>query len=71
MVDLIVMRKSGSKINAEDIFGPDQDPPIPYHCVKVDGLWFAILFTDFIDAAMFSKFEEPRKIFRIGIPDSV
>ncbi len=61
MVDLIVMRKNGSKINAEDIFGPDQDPPIPYHCVKVDGLWFAILFTDFIDAAMFSKFEEPRK----------
>lgn len=61
MVDLIVMRKKGSKINAEDIFGPDQDPPIPYHCVKVEGLWFAILFTDFIDEDMFSKFEEPRK----------
>ena len=61
MVDLIVMRKNGSNVKAEDIFGPDQDPPIPYHCVKVDGLWFAILFTDFIDVNMFSKFEEPRK----------
>ena len=61
MVDLIVMRKSGSKITAEDIFGPDQEPPIPYHCVKIDNIWFVILFTDFIDTDMFSKFEEPRK----------
>ncbi|MBP5451481.1 MAG: hypothetical protein J6Y16_04515 [Treponema sp.] len=61
MVDLIVMRKNGSSVSAEDVFGPDQDPPIPYHCIKVDGLWFAILFTDFIDVDVFSKFEEPRK----------
>ena len=61
MVDLIVMRKKGSAIKAEDVFGPDQDPPIPYHCVKIDGIWFAILFTDFIDADRFSQFEEPRK----------
>lgn len=61
MVDLIVMRKKGSSVTAEDIFGPDQDPPIPYHCVKVDGLWYAILFTDFIDIEMFSHFDEPRK----------
>ena len=61
MVDLIVMRKNGNQVTAEDIFGPDQDPPIPYHCVKIDNIWFAILFTDFIDIDMFSKFEEPRK----------
>ena len=61
MVDLIVMRKKGSTITAEEIFGPDQDPPIPYHCVKINNTWFAILFTDFIDTEMFSKFEEPRK----------
>ena len=61
MVDLIVMRKKGSSITAEDVFGPDQDPPIPYHCVKANGTWFAILFTDIIDAEKFSKFEEPRK----------
>lgn len=61
MVDLIVMRKKGSTITAEDVFGPDQDPPIPYHCVKAFGTWFAILFTDFIDVEKFSQFEEPRK----------
>ena len=61
MVDLIVMRKNGSKITAEDIFGPDQDPPIPYHCIKFQDVWFEILFTDFIDAETFSKYEEPRK----------
>ena len=53
MVDLIVMRKEGSSITAEEIFGPDQDPPIPYHCVKCDNVWFAILFTDFIDTNKF------------------
>ena len=61
MVDLIIMRKKGSTITAEEIFGPNQDPPIPYHCVKIDNIWFAILFTDFIDTDMFSKFEEPRR----------
>ena len=61
MVDLIVMKKHGSRMTAEEIFGPDQDPPIPYHCVKIDNLWFAILFTDFIDTNMFSQFDEPRK----------
>ena len=48
-VDLIVMRKKGSCVAAEDIFGPDNDPPIPYHCIKVDHVCYAILFTDFID----------------------
>ncbi len=61
MVDLIVMRKKGSSITAEAIFGPDQDPPIPYHCIKVDSVWFAILFTDFIDSEKFKGFEEARK----------
>ncbi len=61
MVDLIVMRKKGSTVKPEEIFGPDQDPPIPYHCIKFQGVWFEILFTDFIDAEIFSKFEEPRK----------
>ena len=61
MVDLIVMRKNGSSITAEDIFGANQEPEIPFHCIKFDGIWFEILFTDFIDTDMFSKFEEPRK----------
>ena len=61
MVDLIVMRKKGSKVTAEEIFGPDQDPPIPYHCIKIDDVWWAIMFTDFIDTEKFSQLGEPRQ----------
>ena len=61
MVDLIVMRKKGSGITAEEIFGVNQEPDIPFHCVKVCNVWFEILFTDFIDADIFSKFEEAKK----------
>lgn len=61
MVDLIVMRKKGSNITAEEIFGANQEPDIPFHCIKFNGIWFEILFTDFIDSDMFSGFEEARK----------
>ena len=61
MVDLIVMRKKGSSVQSEDVFGPDQDPPIPYHCIKIDDVWYAIMFTDFIDTEKFKQYEEPRK----------
>ena len=61
MIDLIVMRKSGSIVTAEEIFGPNQDPDIPYHCVKIDKVWFAIWFTDFITVEQFSHFDEARK----------
>jgi hypothetical protein len=61
MIDLIVMKKDGSKITAEELFGKDEDPFIPYHCIRWNGEWFAILFTDFIDCNIFDKFNEPRK----------
>ena len=61
MIDLIVMQKEGSKKTVDEIFGPDQHPYIPYHCIRWDGEWFAILFTDFIDCSKFTGFEEPRK----------
>ncbi|QQO09180.1 hypothetical protein [Breznakiella homolactica] len=61
MIDLIVMRKENSKITAEKIFGKDQDPYIPYHCIKWNGEWFAILFGDFITSQKFRKTEEARK----------
>ncbi|MDR2417535.1 MAG: hypothetical protein LBD79_00590 [Treponema sp.] len=61
MIDLIVMKKEGSKIIAEEIFGQDEAPFIPYHCVRWNGEWFAILFTDFIDRNAFEKLNEPRK----------
>lgn len=61
MIDLIVMKKEESNITVEEIFGPDQHPYIPYHCVKWNGEWFAILFTDFIDCNKFKELNEPRK----------
>ncbi|GHV69064.1 hypothetical protein AGMMS49928_10220 [Spirochaetia bacterium] len=32
-----------------------------YHCIRWNGEWFAILFTDFIDINKFKEFNEPRK----------
>ena len=55
------MRKKESRVTAEDIFGPNQEPDIPFHCVKSGACWFEILFTDFISADDFAKFEEARK----------
>ena len=60
-VDLIIMRKPGSNVTAEDLFGPNQDPGIPYHCVKIDKVWFAIWFVDFINVEQFSHYDEARK----------
>jgi hypothetical protein len=61
MIDLIVMKKEGADITADEIFGPNQDPYIPYHCVKWNGEWFEILFTDFINCNKFKECNEPRK----------
>lgn len=61
MIDLIVMRKSGSGCSAESIFGADEEPGIPYHCVTKENHAYQILFTDFIDRAAFIEKEEPRK----------
>jgi hypothetical protein len=61
MIDLIVMKKEGTKITPEELFGKDEDPFIPYHCIRWNGEWFAILFTDFVDCNTFEKFNEPRK----------
>ncbi len=61
MVDLTVMRKSGSRLEAVDVFGPDQEPEIPFHCVVSEGIWYSIAFCDFIDGAAFPALEEARK----------
>jgi hypothetical protein len=61
MIDLIVMRKEGSKINADELFGKDMKPFIPFHCIMWKGEWFEILFTDFVDCNIFKGFNEPRK----------
>jgi predicted nucleotidyltransferase len=61
MIDLIVMKKEGEAVTADEIFGPNQDPYIPFHCVKWNGEWFEILFTGFVDCNKFKEAGEPRK----------
>jgi hypothetical protein len=61
MIDLIVMKKDGSNITVEEIFGKNEHPFIPYHCVRWNGEWFEILFTDFVNCNKFKEFNEPRK----------
>ena len=61
MIDLIIMKKNGSTLKAENVFGKNQKPHIPYHCVQYGDVWFQILFTDFVMTQDFAKLEEPRK----------
>ena len=61
MIDLVVIKKKGANITAEDIFGKNEDPFIPYHCIRWNGEWFAILFIDFSEIENFKEFNEPRK----------
>ncbi|HOJ64691.1 MAG TPA: hypothetical protein PLE45_09755 [Spirochaetota bacterium] len=61
MIDLIVMRKPGSTVSAESLFGKDEEPDIPYHCITVNSNHFQILLIDFVDAKVFPTFEEPMK----------
>jgi len=61
MIDLTVMKKPGSTISVESIFGKDEEPDIPYHCITVNNTHYQILFIDFVDYKAFQTFEEPRK----------
>lgn len=61
MIDLTVMRRPGSGITAEMLFGPNEEPEMPFHCVTVNNIHYQILFLDFIDYTVFQTFDEPRK----------
>ena len=61
MIDLTVMKIKGSPLSASDIFGKDEEPEIPYHCVKYLGQGFQISFYEFIDISDFSSFDESKK----------
>jgi hypothetical protein len=61
MIDLTVMKKSGSITSAESLFGKDEEPDIPYHCITVNNIHYQILFLDYVDYNVFQTFEEPRK----------
>jgi hypothetical protein len=37
MTDLTVFKKAGSLVAAEELFGKNEDPEIPYHCVNRKG----------------------------------
>jgi hypothetical protein len=60
-VDIIVLRKPGSILTAEELFGKDEEPEIPYHCVTWNGIGYQILFSDFINENNFIAFDEARK----------
>ena len=68
MVDLIVIRKSNSKVKPEEVFGPDEKPPIPFHCVPLEKkdfngnvIWLQIDFRDELNIDIFSKLDEAGK----------
>lgn len=60
-IDLIVMKKSGCSKSAEEVFGKDIEPEIPFHCVNFNDVEFQIDFVDFISSEKFSKFDEAKK----------
>ena len=61
MIDLIVLKKPNSSISPEELFGNDEEPDIPYHCVTWNGTGFQILFIDFVNENGFKDFDEARK----------
>lgn len=61
MIDLTVIRKKGSTATPLEIFGEDQEPEIPYHCIQNRGQWFQIAFHNIITESDFSQFDESKK----------
>lgn len=61
MVDLTVFARPGDSATAESVFGPDEAPAIPYHCLKRGDTWFQIWFTKAIDREAFRSLPEARK----------
>jgi hypothetical protein len=61
MTDLTIMKKEESRLTVEMMFGKNEEPAIPYHCIKRNGEWYSIAFHSFIDANTFQKFEESKK----------
>ncbi|ULQ59504.1 hypothetical protein K7I13_13685 [Brucepastera parasyntrophica] len=61
MIDLTVFKKQGSGITPEEIFGGNEEPEIPFHCVRRGNEWFQILFQDKMDAQVFRNSGEPAK----------
>ncbi len=60
MIDLTVILKSDCKINPVAIFGANQEPDIPYHCITFMGYKFQILILDSINETSFYNLSEGR-----------
>jgi hypothetical protein len=61
MIDLTVFAEPNSNISAEDVFGKNEDPNIPFHCIRKNGTWFQIDFGSSINCEIFQKLDESRK----------
>lgn len=61
MVDLTVMPQDGSNATAAELFGENEEPAIPFHCVKRDGAWYQIAFHEFVDHRRFQSLDESKK----------
>lgn len=65
MIDLVIMKKSGHCFDAEKILGKDEEPDIPYHCVRRNfygsEICFEIDVRDFVSAEQFEQLDESRK----------
>lgn len=61
MIDITTVKSLGSNKTAEEIFGKDEDPDIPYHCVRYLGQWFQILYSDHTLIDDFHNLSEARK----------
>ena len=61
MTDLTVFKKAGSRLTAEELFGKNEDPDIPYDCVKREGDWYEIWFTKMLNVDGCKLLPEARK----------
>ncbi|MBL8967811.1 MAG: hypothetical protein JNG85_12465 [Spirochaetaceae bacterium] len=64
-IDVTVFSRRGSGLGAEELFGPDEDPDIPYHCVSRGGEGFQIAFGELFDGQAFLARDEAAK-FALG-----
>ena len=61
MIDLIVLKTPHSSVTADALFGPNEEPTIPYHCIRREGIWYSILLLGFFTVEDFCKLPEARK----------
>lgn len=49
MIDLVVVAEDRNAIDLEEVFGPDKEPDIPFHCVRYEGAALQIELTTLED----------------------